>query len=100
MFNPNFRSKDMRNKMTNGNPDSVLMLYVGRLGIEKNLHLLKETLDSFASNNSSKSKQPRVSLALVGHGPQENELKELFKTYPNVHFAGQLTGLTFLPNLS
>jgi glycosyltransferase involved in cell wall biosynthesis len=71
---------------------------VGRLGIEKNLHLLKGVLDSFANKTtaSKSGNAPKVSLALVGHGPQENELKDLFKTYPNVHFAGQLTGSSLL----
>ncbi len=85
------------------------MLYVGRLGIEKNLNILKGVLDTFGNVTASGATnggvhgtkvasavgetKPSVSLALVGHGPQEEELKKLFKSYPNVHFAGQLTGM-------
>ncbi len=32
MFNPAFRSQEMRARMSGGKPDSVILTYVGRLG--------------------------------------------------------------------
>jgi sulfoquinovosyltransferase len=32
VFNPKFRSMEMRSRMSNGNPDDTLLVYVGRLG--------------------------------------------------------------------
>ncbi len=58
-----------------------MLLYVGRLGIEKNLLQLKAVLQ----------RNPTARLAFVGKGPAENILKEHFKD-DNVYFAGQLQG--------
>ncbi len=80
-FNPKFRSQAMREKLSNGNPDSVILLYVGRLSPEKHVHHLKTVLE----NN------PNTCLALVGRGPKEDELRELFRDLP-VNFIGYLTG--------
>ena len=41
IFNPAFRSAEARAKMTNGDVDAPLLVYVGRLGAEKNLAILK-----------------------------------------------------------
>lgn len=32
IFNPRFRSRQMRERLSNGQPDSVILTYVGRLG--------------------------------------------------------------------
>ncbi len=32
VFNPAFRSEEMRRRMSGGNPDAVILTYVGRLG--------------------------------------------------------------------
>ena len=32
VFNPAFRSQEMRTRMSGGKPDSVILTYVGRLG--------------------------------------------------------------------
>ena len=32
VFNPSYRSHDMRVRMTDGNPDATILTYVGRLG--------------------------------------------------------------------
>lgn len=71
----------MRYKLSEGNVDSPLLLYVGRLGIEKGLEKLKKVLEL----------NPNVRLALVGTGPSEEKLKSYFKGY-QVYFAGQLIG--------
>lgn len=80
-FQPKFKSEEMRSKMTDGNPDEFLMVYVGRLGGEKRLKDIKPVLE----------KLPNARLCIVGKGPQEDELKEYFKG-TNTVFTGQLSG--------
>jgi sulfoquinovosyltransferase len=80
-FQPTFRDDAMRALMSDNNPEAPLLVYVGRLGAEKRLDRLKTVLDAV----------PGVRLALVGTGPDEDRLKELYKNYPVV-FTGQLTG--------
>lgn len=80
-FRPSFKSKEMRTKMTDGNPDDFLMVYVGRLGAEKRLKDIKPMLE----------KMQNARLCIVGKGPQEAELKEYFKGTKTV-FTGQIGG--------
>ena len=49
IFNPSFRSAEARAKMTDGDVDAPLLVYVGRLGAEKNLAILKGASFEFAS---------------------------------------------------
>lgn len=79
LFSPERRSLQMRHRLTEGNPDSPLLLYVGRLSAEKNLEALRSWLAAF----------PGARLALVGDGPQRKHLEEHFEGLP-VHFAGFL----------
>jgi len=80
-FHPKFRSQAMRERLSNGKPDSVILLYVGRLSPEKQIHYLKTVLEQ----------TPNACLALLGGGPKEPELRELFKDLP-VNFVGYLQG--------
>jgi len=80
-FDPKFKSEEMREKMTEGNPKDFLMVYVGRLGAEKRLKDIKAILN----------KMPNARLALVGKGPQMEELEEYFKG-TKTKFMGQLSG--------
>jgi len=80
-FHPKFRSQQMRERMTDGNPDDFLMVYVGRLGAEKRLKDIRPVLEQV----------PNARLCIVGKGPQEDELKEYFKD-TNTVFTGQLSG--------
>jgi len=80
-FNPKFRSVEMREKMTEGNPDDFLMVYVGRLGAEKRIKDVRGMLE----------KMPNARLCIVGKGPQQEELKSYFKG-TNTVFTGQLSG--------
>jgi glycosyltransferase involved in cell wall biosynthesis len=80
-FHPRYRSQAMRERLSNGNPDAVILLYVGRLSPEKHVHHLKTVLEN----------TPNACLALLGGGPKEQELRELFKGLP-VNFVGYLTG--------
>jgi len=81
-FDPKFKSQDMRSKMTNGNPDDFLMVYVGRLGAEKRLKDIKGMLEQLPSNTR---------LCIVGKGPQQDELHKWFEG-TNTVFTGQLSG--------
>jgi glycosyltransferase involved in cell wall biosynthesis len=67
-FNPNFYSDTMRQEMSDGNPDDILLLYVGRLSHEKQLQDLRPVLDNL----------PNARLILVGDGPYRSELEKLF----------------------
>jgi sulfoquinovosyltransferase len=80
-FDPKFKSLDMRKRMSDGHADDFLMVYVGRLGAEKRLKDIKEML----------ARMPNARLAIVGRGPQEEELKEWFAGTKTV-FCGQLSG--------
>jgi len=81
-FDPKFKSTEMREKMTNGNPEDFLMVYVGRLGAEKRLKDIKPVLERLG---------PKARLCIVGKGPQQDELKEYFEG-TNTVFTGQLSG--------
>ena len=71
----------MRERLTAGNPDSPLLLYVGRLSPEKNLEALKPMLQAL----------PGARLALVGDGPHHKALQHHFTGMPVV-MAGFLRG--------
>ena len=50
---------DTRSWLTEGNPEAPLLIYVGRLGVEKRLRDLKDVLE----------RVPNARLAIVGKGP-------------------------------
>ncbi len=81
LFQPSRRSAAMRDRLSQGHPDSPLLLYIGRLSAEKDLESLRPMLDAF----------PSARLALVGDGPHRLELEEYFAGM-NVYMAGFLHG--------
>ncbi|KAJ9516133.1 hypothetical protein QJQ45_024563 [Haematococcus lacustris] len=81
VFNPRFRNAAMRHRMSGGHPQAPLLLYVGRLGAEKNLAVIRDMMRLV----------PGSRLALVGDGPQRAELERHFKGLPAV-FMGMLQG--------
>lgn len=89
-FHPSFQSPDMRNQLTDGNPEDFLLIYVGRLGAEKRVKDIKAMLDR-CNNNNNKNNRRRVRLAVVGKGPYEEELKQHFQGTDTI-FTGQLSG--------
>lgn len=80
-FHPGKRSERWRVKLTAGHPEAPLLLYVGRLGREKNIGSLKEVLRAL----------PGVRFALVGDGPARRELEIAFDGLPAV-FSGTRRG--------
>jgi len=81
LFRPDRASDEMRARLTGGQPERPLVLYVGRLAREKRiLDLLEAT------------RQLRhARFAIVGDGPQREELERLFPTDRTV-FTGYLRG--------
>ena len=92
-FHPKFANQQqMRERMTNGNVNDFVMVYVGRLGAEKRLKDIKAMLELL--NTPEKIAQRKgqwIRLCIVGTGPQEAELQEWFTDTPTV-FTGQLRG--------
>ncbi|MBD1810075.1 glycosyltransferase [Microcoleus sp. FACHB-SPT15] len=80
-FYPELASLEMRSHLSQGHPESPLLLYVGRLGAEKEIDRIKLVLDAI----------PGARLALVGDGPNRNALEKHFAGTPT-HFVGYLTG--------
>jgi glycosyltransferase involved in cell wall biosynthesis len=81
LFQPHLASQDMRSHLTQGSPESPLLLYVGRLSAEKEIDRIKPVLQAI----------PEARLALVGDGPYRLELEKIFADTPT-HFVGYLTG--------
>lgn len=80
-FHPRYRNAEMRQRLTDGHPNDVVLLYVGRLAPEKRLHLLKPLLERISGTR----------LALIGDGPHRGYLEELFAGLP-VIFMGYCQG--------
>lgn len=82
LFQPHLASREMRSRLSQGNPDSPLLLYVGRLGAEKEIDRIKPVLEAI----------PNARLALVGDGPHREALKMHFAGTPT-NFVGYLGGV-------
>ena len=81
LFQPHLASPEMRDRLSQGHPDSTLLIYVGRLGAEKEIDRIKPVLEAI----------PNARLALVGDGPNRQALEEHFADTPT-HFVGYLRG--------
>jgi glycosyltransferase involved in cell wall biosynthesis len=80
-FHPRNQSAEMRELLSDGHVEDKLLLYVGRLAAEKQIHQLRAALEQV----------PGTRLALVGGGPAEDSLRKHFEGFP-VKFAGYMTG--------
>jgi glycosyltransferase involved in cell wall biosynthesis len=80
-FTPGPRHEALRARLTGGNPDDLLVLYVGRHSPEKRLELIRDPLFSV----------PGVRLAMVGGGPSHEQLKRHFRGTPTT-FPGFMKG--------
>ena len=81
-YSPERADRSMRERLTAGNPDDRLLVYVGRLSKEKDLDLLRPMMDRLPEN---------VRLAFVGSGPHREELERLFAGTRTV-FTGYMGG--------
>lgn len=80
-FHPGFRSAAMREEMTQGNPEETVLLYVGRLSLEKQIEHIRPVLEQ----------APNTRLVLVGDGPARAALERQFAGQPAT-FMGYLSG--------
>lgn len=80
-FHPRYRSEPWRIRLTGGCPEAPLLLYVGRLAVEKRVEWLRPLLDI----------HPEVRLAIVGDGPERAALEMHFAD-TNTVFTGYLRG--------
>lgn len=81
LFTPARRSREWRGRLSGGKPEALLLLYVGRLSVEKRVHWLRPLLEAL----------PGARLALVGDGPARASLETLFAGTPAT-FTGYLRG--------
>jgi glycosyltransferase involved in cell wall biosynthesis len=79
LFHPSRATAAMRFRLTQGHPEEKLLLYIGRLGPEKEIERIRDVLASL----------PGVRLALVGDGPVREKLERHFAGTPTF-FAGFL----------
>lgn len=82
LFQPHLYSRAMRSRLSQGHPDSPLLLYVGRVSAEKQIDEIKPILAAI----------PEARLAIVGNGPHRESLEAHFAGTPT-HFVGYLQGL-------
>ncbi|SDH48950.1 glycosyltransferase family 4 protein [Alteribacillus bidgolensis] len=80
-FGVQYRDDDVRYRLSEGETDKTLLLYVGRLAAEKEIEKIRDVLDG--SNH--------FRLAIVGDGPHRRILESYFQGTPTV-FTGFLHG--------
>ncbi|MEM1296287.1 MAG: glycosyltransferase [Verrucomicrobiota bacterium] len=80
-FHPGNRNDDIRHFLSQGEPEKPLIICVGRLSHEKRVSWLLEAAKLI----------PGIRIAIIGGGPAEEELKELFRGTPTF-FAGYMKG--------
>jgi glycosyltransferase involved in cell wall biosynthesis len=80
-FDPAQATPEMRHQLTQGEPTSRLLLYVGRLGAEKEIEQIRPVLAAI----------PGSRLAIVGDGPHRASLETYFAGTPT-NFVGYLGG--------
>ncbi len=88
-YNPQWRDRSILNQwLSPAEHDHKVVLFLGRLGLEKRVDLL---IDAFAK---LKQTFPKVSLIVAGDAPQEvvNGLKRRAINTPHVHFIGFTVG--------
>ncbi|MEJ2150196.1 MAG: glycosyltransferase family 1 protein [Chloroflexota bacterium] len=80
-YRPEHRDPAWRERLGVDGPDAPLLLYVGRLSVEKRIKWIRPVLDLL----------PEARLAIVGDGPERLELEEYFAGTPTT-FPGFLRG--------
>lgn len=79
-FHPRHADAAMRAQLTDGHPDDILLLYVGRLSHEKRVQDLRTILEQI----------PNTRLAIIGDGPERRALETYFAG-TNTRFMGYMT---------
>jgi phosphatidylinositol alpha 1,6-mannosyltransferase len=90
-YSPKWRDRSFLNQWLSADEaDHSVILFLGRLGLEKRVDLL---IDAYAQ---LKRTQPKLSLILAGDAPADavNFLKKRADQLPHIHFTGFLTGET------
>jgi glycosyltransferase involved in cell wall biosynthesis len=82
MFQPHLVCQKMRSRLSQGNPNAPLLLYVGRVSAEKQIDEIRPVLEAI----------PDARLAIVGDGPHREAMETHFAE-TNTHFVGYLHGL-------
>ncbi|SEH79694.1 Glycosyltransferase involved in cell wall bisynthesis [Halobacillus karajensis] len=80
-YHPKHKNEAMRKRLTGGKTANKLLIFVGRLAPEKEIHKIRPLLE----------RRNDLSLAIVGDGPVKKELEETFKG-TNTIFTGLLHG--------
>ena len=80
-FKPRWKNTATYNMLSDGNPNDILMVYIGRLGREKHIEELHAVLDQ----------NPNIHLVIVGGGHYTDTLREGFEGSKTV-FIGILRG--------
>ncbi|WP_028782924.1 glycosyltransferase [Thalassobacillus devorans] len=80
-YHPSYYNQKMRERLSGGKPDNKLLVFVGRLAPEKEIHKLKPMLE----------RRNDISLAIVGDGPVRHQLEKTFEG-TNTTFTGFLYG--------
>lgn len=81
LFSPGKRSEEMRSRLSDGEPDRPLLLYIGRVSPEKRIDRILPVLKAY----------PQARLAVVGDGPARVDLEKKFAGTDTV-FTGYLKG--------
>ncbi len=71
-YHPSHASTQMRARLTDGHPEAPLVVYVGRMSREKDLHALREPMRRL------RQRVPGARLAMVGSGPHLDDLRRRF----------------------
>ncbi|WP_345238937.1 glycosyltransferase family 1 protein [Pontibacillus salipaludis] len=80
-YSPEHYSQEMRSRLTGGEPHKKLLVFVGRLAAEKEIHKLKPLLEQ----------RDDVRLAIVGDGPAREQVEKTFEDTTAI-FTGFLHG--------
>jgi glycosyltransferase involved in cell wall biosynthesis len=78
---PRFYDADMRSRLLQGNNNKHLLIYVGRLAAEKEIHKIKLLLKA----------RGNIALAIIGDGPERQRLEKEFRGTATL-FTGFLHG--------
>lgn len=78
---PDFKDDEMRNRLTDGKPDNKLLVFIGRLAVEKEIHKIIPLLEA----------REDISLAIIGDGPARSGIEKKFEG-TNTIFTGFMHG--------